>query len=99
VNKEQYIYLTILQMLKAYITFLRLGRKIVKNGEPVTAKFVCSTLITYAYRKHYIDPVPFLSDEYTSPGDLARSGLFSQLFENFFLVTILTPKLVHSSFF
>ena len=77
---ETYSYWTIWQILKTYIPFIRLGRKVKKNGEPETTSFVCSTLITYAYRKHYIDPVPFLSDQYTSPGDLARSGLFSQLF-------------------
>jgi hypothetical protein len=77
---HEYSYWTIWQILKTYIPFIRLRRKVIKNGEPETKNFVCSTLITYAYRKHYIDPVPFLSDEYTSPGDLARSGLFSQLF-------------------
>jgi hypothetical protein len=77
----EYSYWTIWQMFKTYIPFVRLGRKVVKNGEPETKNFVCSTLVTYAYRKHYIDPVPFLGDGYTSPGDLARSGLFSHLFE------------------
>lgn len=78
---RSYSYWTIWQMFKTYVPFIRLGRKVKKNGEPETHNFVCSTLITYAYRKHFIDPVPFLSDGYTSPGDLARSGLFSHLFE------------------
>ena len=77
---RDYSYWTIWQMFKTYIPFVRLGRKVEKNGQTETHNFVCSTLITYAYRKHYLDPVPFLSDQYTSPGDLARSGLFSQLF-------------------
>jgi hypothetical protein len=77
---KKYSYWTIWQMFKTYIPFVRLGRKVIKNGEPETKKFVCSTLVTYAYRVNYIDPVPFLSDGYTSPGDLARSGLFSMLF-------------------
>ena len=77
---KDYSYWTIWQMFKTYIPFVRLGRKVIKNGEPTPKSFVCSTLVTYAYRKHYIDPVPFLSDGYTSPGDLARSGLFSRIF-------------------
>ena len=77
---EGYGWRNIWQMGMTYIPFLRLGRKVIKNGEPDPKSFVCSTLVTYAYRKHYIDPVPFLSDKMTSPGDLARSGLFSRLF-------------------
>lgn len=77
---HKYSYWTIWQMFKTYIPFIRLGRKVVKNGEPETKDFVCSTLVTYTYRKHFQDPVPFLSDGYTSPGDLARSGLFSYIF-------------------
>ena len=76
----KYSYWTIWQMFKSYIPFVRLGRKIAKNGEPDTKQFVCSTLVTYVYRKHFIDPVPFLCDSMTAPGDLARSGLFSYLF-------------------
>lgn len=77
---KKYSYWTIWQIFKTYVPFVRLRTKIVKNGEPDTKSFVCSTLVTYAYRKNFIDPIPFLSDEYTSPGDLARSVLFSQLF-------------------
>jgi len=76
----KYSYWTIWQMLKTYIPIVRLRTKIVKNGEADPKKFVCSTLVTYAYRKCFVDPIPFLSDEYTAPGDLARSGLFSYLF-------------------
>jgi len=76
-----YSWWTIWQMCKAYIPFVRLGRKVRKNGEePDPKEFVCSTLITYVYRKHFIDPIPFLPDNMTSPGDLARSALFSYIF-------------------
>ena len=75
-----YSYWTIWQMFKTYIPFVRLRSKIIKNGEPDATDFVCSTLITYAYRINYCDPIPFLRDKETTPGDLARSGLFSYLF-------------------
>jgi len=77
---KKYSYWTIWQMFKTYVPFIRLRTKVVKNGELDPTKFVCSTLVTYAYRTNFIDPVPFLSDGYTSPGDLGRSGLFSYLF-------------------
>ena len=77
---KHYSYWTIWQMIKTYIPFIRLRTRLVKNGEPDPKRFVCSTLVTYAFRKNFIDPIPFLSDGYTSPGDLARSGLFSYLF-------------------
>jgi hypothetical protein len=78
---QKYSYWTIWQIFKTYIPFVRLGRKIVKNGESDPKRFVCSTLVTYSYRKNFIDPVPFISDSYTTPGDLARSGLFKKMFE------------------
>ena len=76
----KYSYWTIWQMFKTYVPIIRLRTKIAKNGEPDPKNFVCSTLVTYTYRKHFIDPVPFLSDEYTTPGDLARSAIFSYIF-------------------
>jgi hypothetical protein len=78
---KKYSYWTIWQMFKTYIPFIRLRVRVDKNGQPDVEKFVCSTLITYAYRKFYIDPVPNVADSYTSPGDLARSVLFVKLFE------------------
>ena len=77
---KPYSYWTIWQIFKTYVPFVRLRTQVIKNGTPDHKRFVCSTLVTYAYRTHFIDPVPFLSDEYTTPGDLARSGLFSYLF-------------------
>lgn len=77
---KKYSYWTVWQNLKTYIPIVRLRTKVKQQKEPDPRKFVCSTLITYAFRKHFIDPVPFLSDEYTSPGDLARSSIFSYFF-------------------
>jgi hypothetical protein len=79
---RKYSWWTIWQLAKTFIPFVRLRRRnIVKNGEPDDAEFVCSTLVSYAYRLNYADPVSFLPDSYTTPGDLARSELFVKLFE------------------
>jgi hypothetical protein len=79
---RKYSWWTIWQLAKTFIPFVRLRRRnIVKNGEPDEGEFVCSTLVSYAYRLNYADPVSFLPDSYTTPGDLARSELFVKLFE------------------
>jgi hypothetical protein len=76
-----YSWSTILKMGKTYIPFLRFKDNHKTNDEwHETHSYVCSTLVTYCYRKCFVDPVPFLADRYTSPGDLARSGLFWKLF-------------------
>lgn len=76
-----YDWRTILKFAKTYIPFLRFKDNHKTDDDwHDSHSFVCSTLITYCYRKHFFDPVPFLSDRYTSPGDLARSGLFWKLF-------------------
>jgi hypothetical protein len=75
-----YSWWTIYQNMKNYCPFIRLCRKECKNGEIDTKTFVCSTLVTYSYRINFIDPVPFLCDCCTVPGDLARSRLFFKLF-------------------
>ena len=79
---RRYSWWTIWQLAKTLIPFVRLRqRRFEKNGEPDVTEFVCSTLVTYAYRLNYVDPVSFLPDTYTTPGDLARSELFVKLFE------------------
>jgi hypothetical protein len=75
-----YSYWTIWQIFKTYIPFIRLRTNTLKNGK-VPKQFVCSTLVTYSYRVNFADPVPFLDDRYTSPGDLARSSIFHKIFE------------------
>ena len=79
---RRYSWWTVWQLAKTLIPFVRLRqRQFEKNKEPDVTEFICSTLITYAYRLNYVDPVSFLSDSYTTPGDLARSELFVKLFE------------------
>jgi len=81
---EPYSYWVIWQIFKLYIPFVRFfvrQRNLEKNDEIDPKSFVCSTLVTFSYRKHFLDPVPCLPDSYTTPGDLARSQLFHKLFE------------------
>ncbi len=82
---REYSWWTIWQLAKTLIPFIRLGQDplfiYAANGPPTEQEFVCSTLVSYSYRLHYADPVTFLSDSYTTPGDIARSELFVKLFE------------------
>lgn len=69
----------ILSFIASYTPFLRLWiNKGGKNG--LDKDFVCSTLITFLYRKYFLDPCPYLSDYFTQPGDIARSPLFHYQF-------------------
>ena len=67
------------KLAKHYAPFFRLAEQNMKDEEP-NEVFVCSTAVTYAYRKNYIDPTPYLADSATTPADLARSALFSYQF-------------------
>ena len=64
---------------KHYVPFLRLAKQNMKDDDP-TDVFVCSTAVAYAFRKAYIDPVPYLADAAVMPADLARSALFKYQF-------------------
>jgi hypothetical protein len=77
-----YSWSTIFKMARTYIPFARLWTDIHINDDEWhdSHSFVCSTLIAYCYRKHFLDPVPFLADRFTSPGDLGRSGILFKLF-------------------
>jgi hypothetical protein len=67
------------KLAKHYAPFCRLAEQNMKDEEP-NEVFVCSTAVTYAYRKNYLDPTPYLADSATTPADLARSALFSYQF-------------------
>lgn len=77
----EYSWWTIMKMAGTYLPFIRL-KSLYKTDDEYfkTHAFVCSTLVTFSYRKNFIDPVRFLSDRYTTPGDLARSAVFHKLF-------------------
>lgn len=78
---QKYSWWTIWQLSKTYMPIIRFRSNVTKNGKVKKESFVCSTLVNYAFRINFIDPIPFLSDSYTTPGDLARSPLFRKLFE------------------
>ena len=64
---------------KHYVPFLRLAKQNIKDDDPMNV-FVCSTAVAYAFRKAYVDPVPYLADSAVMPADLARSALFKYQF-------------------
>lgn len=68
------------EMFMAY--FMPFGRLVKKemSDDIEPEKFVCSTAVSYAYRKHYVDLVSFVPDRFTKPADIARSPLLNYLF-------------------
>ena len=68
-----------MKLAKHYLPCCRLAKQNIKDEEP-TNVFVCSTAVAYAYRKAYVDPVPYLADTAVTPADLARSALFKYQF-------------------
>lgn len=76
----EYGWRNIWEIFKGYMP---VGRLIYsrKNGDDEISKaYVCSTLVTYAYRINFLDPCPNLRDAKTKPADLAQSSLFDYLF-------------------
>jgi hypothetical protein len=67
------------KLAKHYIPFARLAKQNIKDDDPMNV-FVCSTAVAYAFRKAYVDPVPYLADSAVMPADLARSALFKYQF-------------------
>ena len=80
---KKYGWQNIYTLCKKYIPFARLFCKLHQDDDNLTS-FVCSTLVAYCYRQHFLDPVPLLCDSCTTPGDLARSAIFFKLFEIIF---------------
>jgi hypothetical protein len=70
----RYGWKNIWTIFKAYAPFIRLIQDN-KSKDDVTDAFVCSTVVSYAYRKNFIDLCPNLDDTRTSPADIARCGL------------------------
>lgn len=63
----------------SYLPFKRLAENNIKDDEP-NSVFVCSSAVAYAFRKNYIDLVPYLADSSTKPADIARSPILQYLF-------------------
>lgn len=80
---QPYGWGNIWEFCKCYLPLIHLLQLVKKKkveDNVVPKNFVCSTVVTYAYRKHYKDPCPNLSDVKTSPADLAQSSLFNYMF-------------------
>ena len=77
---KPYRWLNIWNLFKGYAPFFRfLNRSKPDNNIPADGH-VCSTLVASAYRKHYIDLCPNLSDVRTTPADLAQSSMINYIF-------------------
>lgn len=76
---QPYGWKNIWNMFKRFIPFVRLFAQNVDDSKIADAK-VCSTAVTVALRRNFMDPVPYLADEMVSPADLARSSLLQYLF-------------------
>lgn len=80
---QPYGWGNIWEFCKCYLPLLHLVKLFKKNGtndHKMPKNFVCSTVITYSYRKYYADPCPNLADSRTSPADISRSALFDYMF-------------------
>jgi len=76
---QPYGWKNIWKMFFRFIPGARLLKQNFNDDEVAKAK-VCSTAVTVALRRNYMDPVPYLADDRVSPADLARSPLLQYLF-------------------
>ena len=75
---QPYGWKNIWMMLLRFIPGARLFQQ--NTDDEVAKAKVCSTAVTVALRRNYMDPVPYLADDRVSPADLARSPLLQYLF-------------------
>jgi hypothetical protein len=76
---DDYGWRNIWEIFKCYAPGFRLVKKPKADVNGAKA-YVCSTLVTYSFRKIYGDPCPNLSDTRTAPADIAQSAMFHYLF-------------------
>lgn len=77
---QPYGWVNIFAMIARFVPFIRLFTKQNTDDDELSEAKVCSTAVTIALRKNYMDPVPYLADDRVSPADLARSPLLQYLF-------------------
>lgn len=70
----------IINILKYHAPLTRWIFNVDINDEKDNIYPICSTAVVEAIRKHYIDLVPFKSDNTTEPSDIARSSCINYLF-------------------
>lgn len=80
ITGNSYGWKNIYNIAKGYAPFLRLRRSEKCDDEKISQAYVCSTVISYSYRINYVDPCPHISDDRTTPADIARSAVLKYLF-------------------
>jgi hypothetical protein len=76
---RNYGYINIAKILLTLLPFIRLVTH--KDTIEKTPKhFVCSTMVEFCYRKHWLELVPNINDSFVSPADIAGSSLLNYLF-------------------
>lgn len=80
ITGQPYGWKNIWTIFKSYAPGFRLVYNKPNGDTDIPKEYVCSTVVTAAYRKYYADPCPNLSDIKTKPSDLAQSHLFHYLF-------------------
>ena len=76
---QPYGWSNIWKMFLRFIPGARLFQQNINDDEVAKAKG-CSTAVTVALRRNFMDPVPYLADDRVSPADLARSPILQYLF-------------------
>lgn len=79
ITGNAYGWKNVFKIMKGYAPFFRLKRHD-KSDEEISQAYVCSTVVSYSYRAWYQDPCPLISDERTTPADIARSAILKYLF-------------------
>ncbi len=79
ITGNSYGWKNVYNICKGYAPFFRLLRDD-KPDEEISQAYVCSTVVSYSYRLWYQDPCPHISDERTTPADIARSAILKYLF-------------------
>jgi hypothetical protein len=77
---QPYGWNNIFNMFMRFVPGARLFMQQDINDDDVAKAKVCSTAVTIALRKEFMDPVPYLADSRVSPADLARSPIIQYLF-------------------
>lgn len=76
----RYGWLNLAKAALSHLPFVRLAVRANMNDAENGTPPYCSNAVSRAYRTGGVDPVPFLADAATEPGDLARSTFFRYQF-------------------
>lgn len=77
---KKYGWNLIFMLIRVYIPIVRFFTPLHVLDIEHPRGFVCSTFISYLWRKHFVDPVSFLPDTFTKPSDIARSPIIQYMY-------------------